>query len=100
AWAYGNNLIEKPVNLGSDFKAPSTSLWRKARAASGVRMFRPDQIRRLLELANDPETRAMILLGINAGYGPSDLATLRTESIDLDGGWIDQLRTKTGAPRC
>ena len=45
--------------------------------------------------------RAMMLLGLNAGFGNNDCASLPISTIDLDGGWIDFPRPKTGiARRC
>jgi integrase len=41
----------------------------------------------------------MILLGINCGYGNSDVATLPTRAVDLEHAWIDFPRPKTGIPR-
>jgi integrase len=43
--------------------------------------------------------RAMILLGINGGFGNTDVATLDIDAIDLNGGWISYPRPKTGVPR-
>ncbi len=40
--------------------------------------------------------RACLLLALNGGYGPSELSQLLIASVDLDGGWIDQARGKTG----
>jgi integrase len=41
----------------------------------------------------------MILLGINAGFGNNDCAMLPLAAADLDPGWIDYPRPKTGLPR-
>jgi integrase len=41
----------------------------------------------------------MILLGINAGFGPADCGTLPVNAIDLDKGIVDFPRPKTGIPR-
>jgi hypothetical protein len=43
--------------------------------------------------------QAMILLGLNCGYGPSDLATLPMRVLDLAGGWVDHARPNTGIDR-
>ena len=42
---------------------------------------------------------AMILLGVNGGFGNMDIAKLPLSAVDLDGGWIDFPRPKTGIPR-
>jgi integrase len=41
----------------------------------------------------------MILLGINAGLGQSDLAQLPRSAIDLQGRWLNYPRPKTGINR-
>jgi hypothetical protein len=40
--------------------------------------------------------KAMILLGINCGFGNSDCAALPQKPLDLDGGWVRFDRPKTG----
>jgi integrase len=43
----------------------------------------------------------MVLLGLNAGFGNHDVATLPISALDLDSEWIDFPRPKTGiARRC
>jgi integrase len=41
----------------------------------------------------------MILLGINSGLGNTDIAKLPKDAIDLDRGWLDFPRPKTGVGR-
>jgi integrase len=41
----------------------------------------------------------MILLGINCGFGNSDCANLPLSALDLDAGWLDYPRPKTGINR-
>jgi integrase len=41
----------------------------------------------------------MILLGVNAGFGNSDCGNLPLSAVDLERGWIDFPRPKTGLPR-
>jgi len=66
--------------------------------ANGMRLFTPAEIRRLIEHADLP-LRAMILLGINGGFGNTDCAELRMEDVDLERGLIDASRPKTGIRR-
>ncbi|HZN35405.1 MAG TPA: tyrosine-type recombinase/integrase, partial [Pirellulaceae bacterium] len=40
--------------------------------------------------------KAMILLGINCGFGNSDCGTLPLAALDLTGGWVNYHRPKTG----
>jgi integrase len=49
--------------------------------------------------AASPQMRAMILLGINAGLGNSDIGNLQRAHLDLKSGWLDYPRVKTGLPR-
>jgi integrase len=41
----------------------------------------------------------MLLLAANAGFGNNDCATLPRSALDLEGGWIDYPRPKTGIGR-
>jgi integrase len=41
----------------------------------------------------------MVLLGINCGFGNADVGLLPLAALDLDGGWVDYPRPKTGLPR-
>lgn len=104
-------LIPTPVRVGPNFKRPSKKTMRLHRAAQGPKLFTADEIRALVQGAlvvgkdgpelveAGPSMRAMILLGINAGFGNSDCAHLPLTALDLDGGIIDFARPKTGVPR-
>ena len=97
---YGHDagLIEKIVRYGSEFRKPSRKTLRKNRAVNGQRMFEAVEIRKIVDSASQP-LRAMILLGINCGFGNTDCGTLPISAIDLEGGWIDFPRPKTGIER-
>jgi integrase len=63
-------------------------------------MLEAGELCRLIDAASVP-LRAMVLLGLNAGFGNHDIATLPLSALDLDGGWVDFPRPKTGiARRC
>jgi integrase len=112
-YGYEAGLIDKPVRFGPAFAKPSRKVLRKHRATGGKRLFTPDEVQRLLEGETvegddgEPKTvppasvpvRAMILLGINAGFGGSDCGALPTSAIDLKGGWVTFPRPKTGIDR-
>jgi integrase len=99
-YAYESGLIDKPVRYGPQFKKPSTSVLRRHRAKSGENMLEADQLLALIKAAGVP-LRAMILLGLNCGFGNHDVATLPITAVDLEKGWIDYPRPKTGiARRC
>lgn len=90
---------ERPIKLGPLFKRASRKVKRRRRAQRrGHKWFEPEEIRRLIEAA-DPRLKAMILLAINCGFGNTDCATLPLSVVDLDGGWIDYSRVKTGVQR-
>jgi integrase len=96
AWEAG--LLERPVTFGPDFVKPSKKVLRLHRAKQGARLFRPEEVRRMLAAAG-PQLRAMILLGINGGLGNTDCARLSQDVLDLERGWLDYPRPKTGVAR-
>lgn len=61
-------------------------------------MFKPAELRRIVDAA-DVQLKAMVLLGVNCGYGNNDVAKLPITALDLEGGWIDYPRPKTGVGR-
>lgn len=97
-YAYDAGLIDNPVRYGPTFKRPSRKVLRKARNEKGARMFDAAQIQQLLSKAST-QMRAMILLGINCGFGNHDVGTLPQSALDLDGGWVTYPRPKTGIIR-
>jgi integrase len=111
-YGYEAGLIDKPVRFGPQFKKPSKQVLRKHRAAGGKRLFTATEIRQLLDGGtvkdeNGERTvpppnsalRAMILLGINAGFGNADCGTLPIGAVDLEAGWVTFPRPKTGIER-
>jgi integrase len=97
-YAYENQRIDAPVRFGSEFKKPTRKTLRVHRAKNGKKLFKPEEIRQLLDNAS-PQLKAMILLGVNAGLGNSDCGTLPVEAVDLEAGMIDYARPKTGIDR-
>jgi integrase len=96
--AFEAGLIPTPVRFGPGFKRPTKKTLRLHRAEQGPKLFTAEEIRRLLDAAG-PSLKAMILLGINCGFGNSDCGNLPLSALDLAGGWIDFPRPKTGIPR-
>jgi integrase len=95
-----NGMIEKVVQFGTGFKKPNKRTFRIAKAKKGEKLFTPEEIKSMLGAAT-VSLRAMILLGVNCGFGNGDCATLPFRAIDLETGWIDFPRPKTGlARRC
>ncbi len=93
-----NGLLEKPVRYGTVFAKPAKSVLRRHKAQTGEKMIEPEELRKLIEAAEVP-FRAMILLGLNAGFGNTDCSSLPLSALDLESGWIDFPRPKTGIPR-
>ncbi len=96
-FAFENGLTDKPVRFG-DFKRPAKRVMRRARAKAGPKLFEPTEIHRVLEKA-EVQLHAMILLGVNCAFGNADCGQLPAAALDLDGGWIDFPRPKTGIGR-
>ena len=97
-FGFDEGLIEKPIRYGQSFKKPSKKVLRRNRSANGSRMFEADELRKIVDSASQP-LRAMILLGVNCGFGQSDISSLPKSVIDHEGGWIDFPRPKTGIER-
>lgn len=90
---------------GMDWKAPPTDpdSIRQAKARAGLkdysdRIFTGAEIDLLL-LNATPTFKAMILLAVNCGLGPADIARLRWEMIDMKSGKLTFPRPKTGVRR-
>ncbi|MEX1027393.1 MAG: tyrosine-type recombinase/integrase [Candidatus Paceibacterota bacterium] len=101
-YGFDNELIDKPVKFGSKFKVASKTDRRIEKARNrqqhGKRMFDAAEVVAMLEKAS-VQVKAMILLGINGGLGNTDIASLHLSALDLDGGWLDYPRVKTGIER-
>jgi integrase len=96
-FGYEEALMERPVRLGN-FTLPTKKVLRMHRAKQGPKLFTADEIRRLVAAAPQP-VKAQALLGINCGFGNSDCANLPLAAVDLERGWVDFPRPKTGMPR-
>ncbi len=97
-YASDNGLVDRPVRYGQAFKRPSRKVVRIDRARKGPKLFTTEEINKLLGAAT-VHLRAMILLGVNAGYGNADVGTLPLRVVNVESGWIDYPRPKTGIPR-
>ena len=95
---YDATLMDRPIRFGPGFARPSKKTMRLHRAGQGAKLFTADQVRRLFAAAT-PTVRAMILLGINCGFGNADVGNLPMTALDLDGGWVEFPRPKTGINR-
>ena len=97
-YAYDAELLDKPKRFGPEFVKPARKVMRKQRASKAPRMFEAEELRAIIDAADVP-LRAMVLLGINCGWGNSDIADLELKHIDLDAGDADYPRPKTGISR-
>jgi integrase len=91
-------LVDRPVPIGPAFAKPSARVLRLHRLARGPRAFVAADLRTLLASAGPP-LKAMILLGVNCGFGNLDVGTLPQSDLDLSGGWVNYPRPKTGIVR-
>jgi len=89
-WALDNGVIKAGPNLTAVKKIPMPKKERP--------IFTPSQIRLLIKAAR-PKLKAMILLGLNCGFGCTDCAELRWTDLDLEAGRVSLPRGKTGIKR-
>lgn len=97
-YAFDVRLIDTPMAFGPEFVKPSKKVLRQARQEKGQRLFKPRELRDMLAAARVP-LKAMILLGINCGFGNADCGTLPMAALDLQRGWHHYHRPKTGIER-
>jgi integrase len=97
-WGYESDKYANPVKFGPEFKKPKASDVDAARAPEEERMYTAAEIRALLDYAKGP-IRAMILLGINCGFGNGDCSSLPLSALDLDNGFLKFRRPKTSVDR-
>ena len=97
-YAFDESLIERPVRFGSTFKKPSRKKYRAARHAAERKIFEAGEVQRIIASTSGP-LKAMTLLGINCGFGPSDVGSLPIEALDVKNKWANFPRVKTEMPR-
>jgi len=97
-YGFENGVLERPVVFGTEFKRPSKKVMRVHRAKKGEQLLDAAEIRALIGAAT-PQMKAMVLLGINCGFGNADCASLTKGAINLKTGWVNFPRPKTGIPR-
>lgn len=97
-FARDNHLVKQEVRFGTEFRPPCRRVLRKVRNGREKKFLEADEIRRMIDGANI-QMRAMILLGVNAGLGNSDVANVPTTAVNLKTGWLTFPRPKTGIDR-
>jgi integrase len=91
-------LINRPMRYGPGFKRPSKKTLRLDKAKKGANLFTAGEVRRLVDAAGT-QMRTMLLLAINTALGNSDVGNLPISAVNLETGWLDFPRPKTGIPR-
>ncbi|MEN6383814.1 MAG: tyrosine-type recombinase/integrase [Phycisphaerales bacterium] len=89
-WALDNEIINNGPNLKVIKKITKI---KKEKLT-----FTAEQIQQLLETA-DIQMKAMILLGLNCGFGYTDCAELKWENLDFEKNRVIYPRGKTGVSR-
>ncbi|KAA5540281.1 tyrosine-type recombinase/integrase [Roseiconus nitratireducens] len=97
-FAVDEGLLKKPAHFGKRFKPPAAKVMRRVRLKKGDQDFTAGEIHTFLDKV-EPKWRAMILLGVQAGFGNEDVAFLKSEFIDLESGWLNWPREKTATKR-
>ena len=97
-FALEQGMVSTPIRFGQSFKKPTRKTMRKERAARGSRMMEATELGAAIAAA-DTQMRAMILLAANGALGQSDISSLPIKAIDLERGWLDYARQKTGIAR-
>ena len=97
---YEAGSIDRPMGFGTDFKRPTKNAFRREREQKPAKMFEPKELRRMIKTAGT-QLRAMIYLGLNCGFGNSELGKPPLNAVNLETGWVEFPRPKTGvAHRC
>ena len=106
-WGVEMDLIQA-VNFGPAFKTPSAKARRRHKRLVRRDPWTAAQVRHLLACCRPSllpsyidarVLRAAIYLGINGGYGPSDLCEITSEVVQTAGGMLDYARRKTESER-
>lgn len=100
--AWENDLIDRPIKFAGQFEKPSAKERRRSRSQrdrqNGKRLFASTEVLTMLHHA-DAQMKAMVLLGVNGGFGNTDCATLPIGAVDLENDVIEYERPKSAIPR-
>jgi hypothetical protein len=94
SWGEEMGICERPKGMRT-WKGPPERELRKARRGVGS-LWKAEEVRRLIVGGSSSRCRLMAALGINLGYGVSDLC--QPLSVDEE-GFVGGPRPKTGVPR-
>ena len=96
-FAVKTNKLVAP-NYGLRFRTISPKAIRQHRKSKPSKLFSPEALQHVLNAA-DVQMRAIILLGINCGFGNADIGRIEFGDINLESGWHNYARGKTGVDR-
>lgn len=113
-FASDRRLIDRPVGYGGAFDRPSSKVLRAARNDAGERLISRNDLLKILDvldgkpvavgdkvikLEKSASMKAMVLLGLNAGFGNTDVSSLPRKAVNLETGWVVFPRPKTAVKR-
>jgi len=108
-YAAGVDLIDRPPKLSKILAPPSAHVIRRDQRqdelANGKKLFKIEEVLSLIDPPADHDVvtpaflRPAVLLGINGGFGNTDLGTMPLKAVDLDEAVIVYPRPKTGVER-
>ena len=102
-WGYETELLAVMPNFGPDFKKPSRTVTRRDKQQRQMKRggkldFAAAEVKKLID-SSESWLKACILLGVNGGMGNAEVGQLSTTFLDLESGWYDLPRQKTGIER-
>ena len=97
AWCQEQKLIGD-LDTGGALKPPPKRIIRRAKAAGGPRLWKPEELRAVIDAAG-PLFRPVVLLAINAAMGTADIGRLRRSDYTSTTEFLHQPRYKTGVDR-
>jgi len=95
---FGNEEYGYAVKFRRALEPPTAKSIREAANKQQPRVFTAAELRDLVERAR-PNLKAMILMGINCGFGNTDCGMLTIDKLDLESGWHNFPRPKTAVQR-
>ena len=115
-FAFDSRMIDRPVDFGQSFDRPSMMRLRAAKNKAGSNLFSREELQMIittlegkpvpvadvadsLKWPASPAMYAMVLLGLNAGLGNTDCASLPQSAVNLKTGWVEFPRPKTAVQR-